>query len=161
MTSVPIADRPHAPGYGLEQYEHRPDRYPWSRASASLAAARNYWVSTATADGRPHATPVWGLWLDGAFYFGAGRDSRKARNIAAQPRVIVHLESGDDVVIIEGDALEVRDESLRERLADAYDEKYEVRPPPEGLLFEVRPERAFTWYEPEFPETATRWVFRP
>jgi len=59
------------------------------------------------ADGLPHAVPVWGVWVDGALYFGTDRRSRKARNLATNQGAVVHLESGDDAVILEGFAEEI------------------------------------------------------
>ena len=41
---------------------------------------------------------------------------RKGRNLAENPNVAVHLESGDDVVILEGVAEVVTDPGLVERL---------------------------------------------
>ena len=64
--------------------------------------------------------------------------TRRARNLAANPAVVVHLESGDDVVILEGEAREVGkpERALAERLSAAFTAKYaatkyEYRPPPE------------------------------
>jgi general stress protein 26 len=72
-----------------------------------LERSKNYWICTARPDGRPHAIPVWGFFLDDTVYFGTARSSQKARNLAHNPTVSVHLESGDDVVIVEGAAREV------------------------------------------------------
>src|SRR4051812_9693775 len=77
---------------------------PWSFVDERRATAHNYWVVTSSAAGRPHAAPVWGLWLDGRFYFSTDPASRKGRNLAANPALVVHLESGDDAVILEGTA---------------------------------------------------------
>jgi Pyridoxamine 5'-phosphate oxidase len=99
--------RPYMPGYGI-----RPDGeglLPWSFVDERMANARNYWVATTRPDGRPHATPVSGVWIDGSFYFGTGPGSRKARNLAKNQHLVVHLESGDEVVILEGVAEEVAD----------------------------------------------------
>src|SRR5262249_25391100 len=86
----PIADRPGFPkGYGIDR-EHRADMLAWDAARQKLIDARNYWVSTTRPDGRPHVTPVWGLWMDEAFYFSTDPQSRKGRNLAAQPAINVH-----------------------------------------------------------------------
>jgi hypothetical protein len=61
---------------------------PWSWAEQRLVASRNYWVATSWPDGRPHAMPVWGLWDNGAFWFSSSRRSRKARNLANDPRLL-------------------------------------------------------------------------
>src|SRR5262250_729454 len=96
---------PHVPSlYGLKP---RKQYLPWSHARERLEGSRNYWICTTRPDGRPHSIPVWGFFLEGALYFGTARSTRKARNLAHNPAISVHLESGDDVVILEGIAQEV------------------------------------------------------
>jgi uncharacterized pyridoxamine 5'-phosphate oxidase family protein len=133
----------------------------WADASERLSTARNYWVATTRPDGRPHAAPVWGLWLEGAFFFSTDPSSRKGRNIAANPNAVVHLESGDDVVMIEGVLQRVTDSELLTRFADAYDVKYGIRVDtdnPSFAFFVLQPLVAHAWMEHNFPESATRWV---
>src|SRR5947207_755961 len=111
----PQPDRPHMPGYGLPESAPDVEKLPWSRAVESLIKAHNYWVASTRPDGRPHSMPVWGLWLDGAFMFSTGRSSVKGRNLVANPYVVVHLESGDDVVVLQGVVEEVKDAALLAR----------------------------------------------
>lgn len=135
---------------------------PWADAVERLTASRNYWVVTTRPDGRPHAAPVWGLWLEGAVYFSTDRRSRKGRNLAANRELVVHLESGDDPVIVEGRAEEATDDGLRRRLDDAYERKYGMRllsHPGDVVIYGVRPRVAFAWRERDFPASATRWRF--
>ncbi|MGH2996297.1 MAG: pyridoxamine 5'-phosphate oxidase family protein [Gaiellaceae bacterium] len=130
---------------------------PWNWAAERLAAGRNYWVATTRPDGRPHAMPVWGVWLDDSVYFGTSPSSRKGMNLARDPRVVVHLESGDDVVILEG---EVEDTGIDERVADAYESKYDWRPEPaDSGWYRLRPSVAYAWLERDYPRTATRFTF--
>jgi hypothetical protein len=75
---------------------------PWSWAEQRLVAARNYWIATTRPNGRPHCRPVWGVWLPDGFWFSTGSLAR--HNLAANPHITLHLESGDQVVIVEGDA---------------------------------------------------------
>jgi general stress protein 26 len=134
----------------------------WADAAARLRRSRNYWIVTARSDGRPHAVPVWGVWLDGALYFGTDRRSRKARNLAGNPSVVVHLESGDDAVILEGVADEVSQRGLVERIDQAYAKKYKMRvsdAPGQLVVYAVRPRVAFGWRERDFPRSPTRWSF--
>lgn len=165
--SEPTPACPHMPGYGLEGATSAPgERLPWSRVSELLAAARCYWVCTTRPDGRPHAVPVWGLWLDNVFYFSTSRRSRKARNIAANPNVVVHLESGDPAVILEGTATDIADPPLLARFAEVYEAKYDWRPGDGGwaeflrgsAVYAVRPRVGFTFQE-DLANTATRWRF--
>lgn len=153
----PTASRPRFPkGYGIAA--DAKGMLPWSWADERLVASRNYWIVTTRPDGRPHAMPVWGLWLDGAVHWGSSPSSVKAKNVAHDPRVAVHLESGDEVVILEGEAEAF---ALDDRLADAYREKYEYRPDPSegGGWFRLRPRVGFAWTEKDYPRTATRFDF--
>ncbi|MBI3961965.1 MAG: pyridoxamine 5'-phosphate oxidase family protein [Deinococcus sp.] len=127
-----------------------------------MSQARNYWIGTAWPDGRPHAMSVWGLWLNEAFYFQTSRGSRKARNLADNPHLVVHLESGDDVVILEGVAEEITNPLLLSQFADAYQAKYQFRPDPSdasAVVYTLQPRVAFAWLETDFPGGATRWRF--
>src|SRR5512142_2560130 len=58
---------------------------PWEWVEAQLTRARNYWVCTARPDGRPHAMPVWGLWLDGAVVFSTDPTSRQGPQPGGEP----------------------------------------------------------------------------
>lgn len=158
----PQVDRPELPaGYGIPATSA--GALPWSHASALLAEARNSWVGTTRPDGRPHAMPTWGAWLDGVFYFGGSPETRRGRNLKANPAVVVHIEKGDNVVILEGEAEEVAnpDAALATRLVDAFATKYGYRTEPDswagGGLYAVRPRLAFAWNA--FPKTATRSRF--
>lgn len=44
----------------------------WRRVSCGLEDAEVYWLSTLRSDGRPHVTPLLGVWLHGALYFCTG-----------------------------------------------------------------------------------------
>jgi len=141
-------------------------RLAWPWAEDRLVGSRNYWVTSATPDGRPHARPVWGVWLDGRFYFSSG--SRIRTNLERQPAVSINLESGDECVIVEGHASPLLDEATTARITEAYNEKYswdmEATP---GEFFEVRPRVVFGWLcdgsgrdgGALFSQTATRWRF--
>ncbi len=122
------------------------------RVRARLRCAYNYWVSTAGLDGRPHAAPVWGIWLDDTFYFGTSATSRKGNNLAENPRIIVHLESGDDVIILEGAVERVTDSAEFGRMGEAFAAKYAV-------FYALRPATAQAWLEAAFLTSANRWRF--
>ena len=159
--SVPLMPE----GYGVSEDEG--SLLPWSWAVERLETARNYWFSTTRPDGRPHAMPAWAVWLDGVLYFEGSPETRRARNIAVNPALVVHLESGDEVVILEGEARETGtpEQALAERLAAAFTAKYaathDYRPDSHqwdnGGLWAMRPRVAFAWSE--FPKTVTRWRF--
>ena len=143
-------------------------RLSWHWATEQLTRARNYWIATTRPDGRPHSRPVWGVWLDGAFYFSTG--SLAAQNLTASSAITVHLESGSEVVIIEGTASMVSDAEVVERVVSLYNQKYNWDMDPNklpGPFYAVRPRVAFGWVSDEsgldqgsaFHGTATRWRF--
>lgn len=156
---LPKSDRPHMPGYGLLGPEKGAGLLPWAFVSERMTAARNYWVHTTRPDGSPHAAPVWGLWQQERFYFGTDAGSRKGRNLSANSRMVVHLESGDEAVILEGIAEEINDSELHAVLDAAYQAKYDVPLTTEALILRLRPNRALAWREADFPGSATRWQF--
>jgi hypothetical protein len=148
------------PAYGAVPDASGAELLPWSWAVERLVESRNYWLSATRPDGRPHATPVWGVWLDGAVWFCIGRSSVKARNITWNPTVVVHLESGDQVVILEGRVVEQHEG--HEPFLDAYEAKYALRPDLVALaasVYALSPQSALTWDERDYPRTAVRWVF--
>jgi len=135
---------------------------PWQHAEERLERARNYWLATTHPEGRPHVAPIWGVWMDGALYFDGIPTARWARNMAANPAVAVHLESGGDVLILEGvgeDVERVDDADLAARIVEAWDTKYgRVHPQPEtNGIFRLRPRTARGWSR--FPDDATLWRF--
>jgi PPOX class probable F420-dependent enzyme len=155
----PRAEAPRIPStYGVPTDGSGSEVLPWSWAVERLTEARNYWICTTRPDGRPHAAPVWGVWFADAVWFGTSPDSQKGRNLTRDPRVVIHLESGDETVILEGEIELSRDADLLKQYADAYEEKYAYRPPEAGA-FVLRPRVAQTWTEKDFPRNATRWVF--
>jgi nitroimidazol reductase NimA-like FMN-containing flavoprotein (pyridoxamine 5'-phosphate oxidase superfamily) len=162
LETGPKVSRPHMPGYGVPK--DKKGLLPWSHVTERMAEAQNYWICTVSPDGRPHATPVWGLWLDDRLYFGGGPQTRRNRNLAENPAVCVHLESGSDVIILHGDAQELRapDQSLVTRLIEISKKKYGYAPKPEDYeapgTCVLRPRWALAWKQ--FPKDATRWSFQ-
>ena len=75
---------------------------PWSHVDGRLAAAKVYWIATSGPGGVPRVRPLDGLWLDGVLYVGGSPETRWARDIEDNQQVAVHLDDGQDVVILEG-----------------------------------------------------------
>jgi general stress protein 26 len=101
---------------------------PWPEVVRVLDVAELYWLTTLRADGRPHVTPLIGVWQDQAVHFCTGRREQKARNLERRQHVALTTGSnawaqGIDVVV-EGTARRVADRSTLQRLADAYEAKY-------------------------------------
>jgi hypothetical protein len=150
-----------------------PSRLPWRWATARLEVSHPYWVATWIAtqvattrpDGRPHSRPVWGVWLDNAFYFSAG--SLAARYLAVQPAITAHLESGEEVVTVEGVAEVAQGEELLRRVGALYPTNYHWDEPgaDDDPFAVVYPLAVFGWMADStgqnggavFHGTATRW----
>jgi len=150
---------PHVPAlYGIKP---RKEYLPWSHAQERLEGSRNYWICTVRPDGRPHSIPVWGFWLDDALYFGTAQTTRKARNLAHNPAISVHLESGDDVIILEGNTVEINDKAVFKKIDASCRTKYKMPLMiiPESVLYCLRPRVVLAWKESDFPGTGTRWEF--
>ncbi len=157
MAELPIPDRPGMPAsYGVGNPRYGFEPIEWSWVEQRLTEARSYWIATTRADGSPHSVPVWGLWADGAFHFFTDPESLKARTITRDPRAVVHLESGDDVVILEGTVEPCR--PTRE-VIETYESKYGVSlGDAPGGMFRLKRTKALAWRESDFPRSATRWA---
>src|SRR5262245_1171592 len=81
------ATRPAVPGY--EFSTEKTGLLPWKWAVKRLKKSRQYWIATTRPDGSPHLMIIWGLWLEDSFWFSTGAKSRKARNMAENPRCVV------------------------------------------------------------------------
>jgi PPOX class probable F420-dependent enzyme len=135
----------------------------WGHVDRHLRNSRSYWLATVRADGRPHAMPVWGVWDGRSLWFGTGRTSIKGRNIARDPRVVMHLESGDDVVILDGTV----EEAWSDDVLAAYVQKYAMpadelgfeSSPDGGGMFRLTPDRVQAWLEGEFLASGVRFRF--
>ncbi len=94
--------------------------------------ARTTWLTTVNDDGSPHVTPVGALWLDGAFWFQTG-STKKARNVARDPRCSLAVSIRDADVVVEGNAERVSDPSDIARLAKAWaDQGWPAEPDASG-----------------------------
>jgi general stress protein 26 len=109
--------------------------------------------------------PVSGMWDDNELWFTSGVQSRKARNLAIDPRCVVTTEDAVNPVIIEGTARIVTDQVSLRRVIDLMNEKYstDIEPsfldPAINATFSVRPERVFGMVHGDFTGSPTRWTF--
>ena len=156
---TPVASRPRFPKeYGVPS--HSKGLLPWSHVLERLTKAEQYWICTVNAGGRPHATPVDGVWLNDCLYFGGSPEARWMRNLAANAAMCVHLENAMDVVMLEGDArVEPVDHAFARKLAEVSNKKYGYGAQPEqyeknGVLT-FRPRVVFAWKS--LGKDATRW----
>jgi hypothetical protein len=101
------------------------DRYgdaelPWSRPHDVLSAGSSgpditHFLGTLHPDGRPHAAGVGAIWLDGDLYFTSNPDTRKARNLAANPACTISARLDGIDLVLEGSATRTTDPSTLEK----------------------------------------------
>ena len=131
---------------------------------ARMTAARNYWITTHALP-FPSSRPVWGVWRSPVLQFSTG--SAIGRNLASNPRVQINLESGDEVVVVEGVATALQQRDAVD-WAKSYNRKYNWdMPETADDVWQVTPTRVLAWlcdssgldYGAGFSNSATEWRF--
>jgi hypothetical protein len=139
----PRRDRPDIPKeYGIAQTEEGMVEWPW--VVEQLKKSRSYWLISTYPDGRPHCVPSWGAWVDNKLYFSGGEMTRHARNLAHNPTLIAHLESGDQVVIVYGKAEKAVNvpKAIMAQIEADYVAKYGAA---EGAAYTLVPRKVLAW----------------
>jgi hypothetical protein len=138
----------------------------WAEVATRLAPARSYWLGTTTAGGEPHAAPVWGVVLDDQFYIYSERRTAKAKHLVRDPRIVVHLESAEHVVIVYGRMIDVGRPTDVPEVVDALSVKYDSAGDDQYLpstddafdvLYLLQPERALLWELSDYDGSQRRW----
>jgi beta-lactamase superfamily II metal-dependent hydrolase len=93
--------------------------------------------------------PVWGIWKQNRFYFETAPNSLKGRNLSSNQSIVVHVQDGNDTVILEGTTRrEKRTEALNQLRKD-YLRKYQYTPDwsngQEQIVFMVEPKIIHAW----------------
>lgn len=154
----PVATRPNMDGYGVPQSSE--GTLPWQWALDRLTASHNYLLTSVRPDGAPHVMPVWGAWLEGAWYFSTAATSRKSRNLEQNANCVVCNDNVEDAVILEGTAQQLKDEEIPKQAFADYKAKYGWDlDPKRGPIWKVTPKTVFAMPEQQFPEAVTKWVF--
>ena len=150
---------------------------PWSVARRVLETAQLSWITTVRVDGRPHVTPLVTVWVDDAVYFATGPSEQKAVNLAGNSQVVMltgcnSWNEGLDVMV-EGEARQVTDRGMLERLAATWATKWngewqyrvveggfadtnEVEPGGVVLVFEVKASKVLAFGKGAFSHTRYR-----
>ena len=139
-----------------------------------LETAELFWISTVRDDGRPHVTPLVAIWLNESLYFTTSASEQKARNLCGNPHVTLMTgcnswDVGLDIVV-EGDAVQITNDDLLQRLASAWAAKWDGRWQYEGrdgglhhkqggtaLVFEVKPIKVLAFAKGTFSHTRHRF----
>ncbi len=141
----------------------------WSDVVERLVSSDQYWMATTRPDGRPHVVPRWGVWLDDRLYYDGSPQTLHVKNLTRNPACSLHLESGWEVVIVDGEsnAAVAPGPNLGGRIAEAMGDKYGAKgyaPEPDawdgpdtGGLRVFTPHKAIAWFD--FPKDVTRFHF--
>ena len=126
----------------------------WDEIAQRFSDAQNWWAATTGPRG-PHSVPVWGVVVDGVLHFYGDPGAVRSRNLATDPRLVLHLESAEDVLILHGSAHVAGPASGVDAVNVAYAAKYtdpsdleylpDAKANQESLLFVVTPSRAIAW----------------
>ena len=138
----------------------------WTDVAGRLSVARNYWLGSTTASGAPHAAPVWGAVTGETLYLYSERGTVKARNLAADPRLVIHLENAEDVLIVRGVAEDLGTPAMVPTVVAALAAKY-TRPedqqylpdrdPDFDVVYALRPQSALAWRLDDYAASQRRW----
>jgi hypothetical protein len=160
---MPKVLRPKFPkGY----VDHPLSEVAWEYVEKRLIESINYWLCSVRPNGQPHVVPRWGAFIDGKLYYDGSPETLHARNLETNPHVTLHLESGNDVVIMDGTAQPAGKPKLdlAERLSEVYCAKYEsdgYAPKPDQWdqegLYVFTPRQCLAWTK--FFENPTKFVF--
>ncbi|GIM94333.1 pyridoxamine 5'-phosphate oxidase family protein [Paractinoplanes toevensis] len=96
----------------------------WSRALAALSPGssptQTHFLGTCRPDGTPHAAGIGALWRDGFYYFTSNPATRKARDLAVNPRCTISAALPGLDVVLEGTAARVTDPAVLAEVAAGY-----------------------------------------
>jgi nitroimidazol reductase NimA-like FMN-containing flavoprotein (pyridoxamine 5'-phosphate oxidase superfamily) len=139
----PTRSRPHFPPGYLEKIGDK-QQIEWSAVRALLEGVKIFWLGTVRPDGRPHATPIWGAWVNDTYFWDGSPETRWARNLTANPAIVVHIEQGGTAVMVEGDmSFETIDQATLDAVAASYTARYTYKPDHLEGWYVVRPQRVF------------------
>ena len=135
------------------------------------------WLATINQDGSPHVTGVGALWVDAAFWFKSGEQTRKGKNLARDPRCTLSVATHEFDLVVEGTAEQIKDSTTVALMAERWsDQGWPARVdetgvaltadfsapsagPPPWVIYRILPDRATALQTVE-PGGATQWLFR-
>ena len=176
MEAKNLADLYGLPPVDWDRVEAGLSRGPEALAGTGGSDNRS-WLATTNADGSPHLTGLGPLYVSGLFYFTTGEATRKARNLARDPRCTLGISTDEFDLAVEGDAALVDDPDVVADLVGrwvaggwparvdatgtALTAEYSAPSagPPPWRVYRITPRQA-TVVLAAAPGGATRWRFR-
>jgi hypothetical protein len=119
-----------------------------------------------------HARYMWNLAVEQHAHWRPGRRAHratgsKARNLAADPRVVIHLESAEDVLIVRGVVEDLGHPAsvpavvaaLAAKYTGPQDRQYLPDQDPDfDVVYAVRPRSAMAWRLADYAASQRRWT---
>lgn len=111
-------------------------------------------------------SPVWGVVLADVWFFYSERHTVKAKNLAVDPRIAIHLADGDDVLIVYGRLQDLGRPQARPYVVTAFDAKYDdpadraflpSQDPDFDVLYVLQPHSALAWQLSDYEGSQRRW----
>jgi len=155
------------PGYGTLPAGEGRGLLPWSWAEERLTRSHDFWLATVTPDGAPHLMPVWAVWHQGMLWFSSASGSRKARNLAVEPRCSLSTDNPLEPVVVHGRAGRVTARDDLAAMLAAENAKYgtgygmDMVDPASNSVFALAPEWVFALDSRDFTGSPTRFTFSP
>ncbi len=112
-----------------------------------LSIESNIWFACTRADGRPHLTPIWFVWVSEQIWLCTQHSAVKAAIVSVRPSVSVALEDASAPVTGQGSAELVEVAVAPGAVADAFQTKYAwaIGESSENVLIKVSIDR---WLQP-------------
>jgi Pyridoxamine 5'-phosphate oxidase len=136
-----------------------------------------FWLTTLNVDGSPHVTSVGAVWQSSSCWFQTGKGTRKAMNVARDPRCTISVATKGFDVMIAGEARRVTDSKIIAKIAALWAKSgWPAQPdasgtgvtapfnaptlgPPPWFVFEVKPRIATAVGTAEDAPGSMRWRF--
>ena len=109
MEAKSLADLYGLPLLDWARIEARVDEGLTQAPDAGGPNRHTCWLATINQDGSPHVTGIGALWVEDAFWFETGDGTRKARNLARDPRCTLSVATHEFDLVVEGQAQKVTD----------------------------------------------------
>ena len=109
MDATNLADLYGSPLLEWDRIKGRLDRGVSQAPETGGPNRHTCWLATINQDGSPHVTGIGAIWVDDAFWFETGDGTRKAKNLARDPRCTVSVATDEFDLVLEGTAGKVTD----------------------------------------------------
>ena len=109
----------------LDRYGH--EALPWSRPRGLLdgldpSAMITWFLGTTGTTGRPLAAGVGAMWIDGGLYFTSGDETKKSKDLVANPHASISVSLEGIDLVFEGPVERVTDGPTLDAVARRYNE---------------------------------------